>query len=159
MRRTRSNSTHGPIARAMDVLGDTWGALVLGDVGFGVRRFDAIQRDLGIASNVLSARLAHLRDCGVVERVRYQERPRRYEYVATELGKELLLVLLAMVAFGDRSLPPPGGPAVRLRHATCGQDTRPAIVCDACERALHFDDVVALAGLGAKDAPKASRTR
>lgn len=143
MRRTRSNSTHGSLAHAMDVLGDAWGALVLRDVGFGVRRFDAIQRDLGIASNVLSARLAHLRACGVVERVRYQERPRRYEYVATERGKELLLVLLAMMAFGDRFLAPRGSrPPARLRHSVCGRGMRPAIVCDACDRALRFDDVV-----------------
>ena len=153
MPRTRSHHMHCSIARTLDVLGGVWGALVLRDVGFGVRRFDEMHRDLGVASNVLSSRLAHLREQGVVKRVRYPGRPRRYEDVATERGKELLLVLLAMLAFGDRFLGARGGPPVRLRHEGCGRIAWPRIVCDACEGVLVFDEVTVLAGPGAKTAP------
>src|ERR671930_340178 len=57
---------------------------------------------LGIASNVLTDRLNRLVDQGIVERVRYSERPERFEYRLTKKGRELGPVLLALMQWGDR---------------------------------------------------------
>src|SRR5919197_1921199 len=57
---------------------------------------------LGIASNVLTDRLNRLVDQGIVERVRYSERPERFEYRLTKKGRELGLVLLSLMQWGDR---------------------------------------------------------
>ena len=77
------------VARALEVLGDRWTLLVIRDAFLGVRRFDDFQRDLGVARNVLSDRLARLVDEGLLERHRYQERPERFEYRLTEKGIDL----------------------------------------------------------------------
>src|ERR1700755_3130047 len=77
------------IAGALEVVGERWSLLIVRDVFLGLRRFDEIQANLGIARNVLQARLEKLIEQGVVERRLYQERPERYEYLLTEKGLDL----------------------------------------------------------------------
>ena len=48
------------IAGALEVVGERWSLLIVRDVFLGLRRFDEIQRDLGIARNVLQTRLTRL---------------------------------------------------------------------------------------------------
>ena len=67
------------VARTIAVVGDTWTLLVLREAFFRVRRFDQMQRNLGIARNVLADRLQALVGHGILERVQYQDRPPRYE--------------------------------------------------------------------------------
>src|SRR5947209_4862738 len=84
------------IARALEVVGERWTLLILRDVFLGLRRFDQLQASLGIARNVLTDRLNRLVDEGVLERVRYTERPPRYEYRLTPKGVELNVALAAL---------------------------------------------------------------
>ena len=56
------------VARSLEVIGERWTLLVLRDAFLGVRRFDDFQRSLGIARNVLAARLGRLVDEGVHEK-------------------------------------------------------------------------------------------
>lgn len=67
------------IAGALEVVGERWSLLIVRDILLGLRRFDEIQADLGIARNVLNTRLTRLQEQGVIERRLYQERPPRYE--------------------------------------------------------------------------------
>ena len=92
------------IARALEVVGDRWTLLVVRDVAVGRHRFDELLESLGIASNVLTDRLNRLVDAGVLHRVRYNERPERFEYHLTEKGLELGVALLALMQWGDRHL-------------------------------------------------------
>jgi DNA-binding HxlR family transcriptional regulator len=92
------------IARALEVVGDRWTLLVIRDVGLGRRRFDELQAGLGVATNVLADRLGRLVDEGILERVRYSEKPERFEYRLTEKGAELRVPLLALMQWGDRHL-------------------------------------------------------
>jgi len=94
------------IARALELVGDRWTLLIVRDVALGRRRFDELLASLGIASNVLSDRLNRLVAAGVLERVRYRERPARFEYRLTEKGAELRVALLALMQWGDRHLSP-----------------------------------------------------
>ena len=92
------------IARALEVVGDRWTLLVIRDVALGRHRFDELLGSLGVASNVLSDRLNRLVAEGVLERVRYSERPERFEYHLTPKGRELGVALLALMQWGDRYL-------------------------------------------------------
>jgi DNA-binding HxlR family transcriptional regulator len=92
------------IARTLEVVGDRWTLLVIRDVGVGHHRFDELLESLGIASNVLTDRLNRLVDAGVLQRVRYNERPERFEYHLTAKGLELGVALLALMQWGDRHL-------------------------------------------------------
>jgi DNA-binding HxlR family transcriptional regulator len=90
------------IARTLELVGDRWTLLVLRDVVLGNHRFDQLLRSLGVASNVLTDRLNRLVAEGILERVRYRERPERFEYRLTEKGRELGVPLLALMQWGDR---------------------------------------------------------
>jgi DNA-binding HxlR family transcriptional regulator len=90
------------IARSLELVGDRWTLLIVRDLNFGRNRFDQLLESLGVASNTLAERLSRLVDEDIVERVRYNERPERFEYRLTEKGDELGLVLLALMQWGDQ---------------------------------------------------------
>ena len=83
------------------------------DVFRGVRRFDDLCADLGVARAVLAGRLKRLVDAGVLTKVPYQERPVRHEYRLTPMGVELSPMLVALLRWGDRWL----GDGEADRHA------------------------------------------
>jgi DNA-binding HxlR family transcriptional regulator len=133
--------------RAMDVLGDRWTMLVLREAFMGVRRFTDMQRDLGVARNVLTDRLNTLVDLGVLERRQYQDRPVRHEYRLTDMGKELQPAILSLMHWGDKYLSPHGPPAL-IEHTTCGHVTAPLMVCEHCREPLTTRTVRAKPGPG-----------
>jgi DNA-binding HxlR family transcriptional regulator len=90
------------VAQALEVLGDWWTLLIVREAFFGVRRFGAFQENLGISRNVLSQRLAHLVEHGVLERVDVGEHGTHFEYTLTPMGKDLALVLTALRQWADR---------------------------------------------------------
>jgi DNA-binding HxlR family transcriptional regulator len=92
------------IARALEVVGERWTLLIVRDVFLGLRRFDQLQESLGIARNVLTDRLNRLVEEGILERVRYSERPERFEYRLTAKGRELNIALTALRQWGDKHL-------------------------------------------------------
>jgi DNA-binding HxlR family transcriptional regulator len=92
------------IARALEVVGERWTLLIVRDVFLGLRRFDQLQESLGIARNVLTDRLNRLVEEGSLERVRYNDRPERFEYRLTEKGRELNIALTGLRQWGDKYL-------------------------------------------------------
>ena len=89
------------IARALELVGERWTMLIIRDAFLGLQRFDEFEASLGIASNVLASRLDRLVDAGIFERIRYQQRPDRFEYRLTERGRALRTPLLALMQWGD----------------------------------------------------------
>lgn len=137
------------IAGALEVVGERWSLLIVRDVFLGLRRFDQIQANLGIARNVLQARLERLIEQGVLERSPYQERPSRYEYKLTEKGIDLWPIVVSLMQWGDRHTPPAGGPAVVLEHRGCGGAVDEHRVCEKCGKPLDAREARALPGPGA----------
>jgi DNA-binding HxlR family transcriptional regulator len=132
-------------ARALEVVGERWTILIVRDAFLGVRRFDDFQRSLGIARNVLQGRLESLAENGILERVRYQERPERFEYRLTEKGLDLWPVVVSLLAWGDRHMAPDGPPVV-LEHRDCGGRVNDRRICDSCGALLGPRDVKARRG-------------
>jgi DNA-binding HxlR family transcriptional regulator len=137
------------VAGTLDIVGERWTLLVLREAFMGVRRFEQMQRDLGIARNILAARLQTLVGHGILERRRYSERPPRYEYRLTQKGLDLYPALVSIMQWGDRYVAGKGGPPLVLRHKACGQHTEPHLACSECGEPLGARDVVAEAGPGA----------
>jgi len=146
MARTSFDHMNCAIARTLNVIGDAWTPLILRDIAFGITRFDAIQRDLGLSRKVLSERLATLVDDGVLQRVAYQEKPTRYDYYPTEKGLDLANVLLAMRAWGDRWAFGEDGPPLLIRHEPCGQMVEAVPACSHCGERLVASDLTPLRG-------------
>ena len=136
------------LARTLQVVGEWWTLLVLRDICFGWNRFEQIHDHLGVARNILTARLDTLVDHGLVERRRYQEHPERHEYLPTEKGSDLAPALLALVAGGDRWTAE-DGPPVLFSHASCGQVTVATVVCSSCSEPLGREEVSIRPGPGA----------
>lgn len=141
------------IARTLDLVGERWTPLVLRDLFLGVNRFEDIQRDLGIARNVLTDRLDALVEHGIAERRPYQLNPVRHDYVLTDKGRELYRVLLTLMAWGDQWTVGESGPPVRLRHESCGQMTIPQLTCSCCGEPLTPETLTAHAGPGGRAGP------
>jgi DNA-binding HxlR family transcriptional regulator len=137
------------VGRALQVVGDRWSMLVLREAFHGVRRFDVFQRNLGIARNILAARLQTLVGVGILERHRYQERPERFEYRLTRMGADLWPVLVALMEWGDRYTAGEAGAPVEIVHKGCGHTIVPRMTCPDCGEALTAYDVVARPGPGA----------
>jgi DNA-binding HxlR family transcriptional regulator len=136
------------IARTLEIAGEWWSPLILRDIHLGITRFDDLRRDLGISRKVLSERLERLVEHGILERRAYSEHPPRHDYVLTRKGRELVDVLLALVAWGDRWTAGRAGPPVLLRHRACGELTQAEIRCAQCGEPLQADEVTVEPGPG-----------
>ena len=97
---------------------------------------------------MLTERLNHLVEHGVLERRPYDSRP-RYEYHLTEKGTELVDLLMVMVGWGDRWLAGEAGPPVLYRHHACGEISSVDLRCTHCGGPMHARDVDPLPGPGA----------
>jgi DNA-binding HxlR family transcriptional regulator len=140
------------VARTVSVVGDRWSLLILRDCFLKVRRFEEFQARLGITRHILADRLRKLVKAGVLVRVAYQERPRRYEYRLTEKGLELNAVLLALVRWGDAHMAAESGPPKLYEHRACGHVFEPTMCCSVCGDAVTARDVRILDGPGAAPA-------
>ncbi len=137
------------IAGALEVVGERWSLLIVRDVMLGVRRFDELQSNLGIARNVLQTRLSRLQEQGVLERRIYREHPPRYEYRLTEKGLDLWPTIVALMQWGDRHAVPAGGPPVLLEHRDCGGAVDDHRLCERCGARVEVRDAQARPGPGA----------
>ena len=127
------------VAKALEVVGERWALLALREVFLGVWRFDAIQAATGAPRAVLVRRLRTLVEAGVLWRCDYRDggSRTRQEYRLTAAGRELQPVLTALMQWGDRHLPGPDGPPLRLTHSGCDAPVRAALYCTAGH---HLDD-------------------
>ena len=137
------------IAGALEVVGERWSLLIVRDILLGLRRFDELQSHLGIARNVLQTRLTRLQEEGVIERVPYQERPLRHEYLLTEKGLDLWPTIVALMKWGDEYARPDGGPAVLIEHRGCGGAVDEHRICERCGAKLTAREALGRAGPGA----------
>ncbi|MCS6559221.1 helix-turn-helix transcriptional regulator [Curtobacterium flaccumfaciens] len=126
-----------PIARSLDVLGEKWTLMIVRDAVGGSTRFSQFQQSLGIPREVLTARLASLVDGGVLERTTYKPEGARAreEYVLTDAGRDLSLVLLALGGWADRHRPSERASDLRFVDAETGEAVEAAAVTvDAQQR-------------------------
>jgi DNA-binding HxlR family transcriptional regulator len=98
------NPRHCPVARALDIIGDSWTILILRDLFLdGPRKFQDFQASLsGISPNTLSTRLKKLEANGIIGRRFYEQHPPRAEYVLTDRGRELRPVMQALRDWGNK---------------------------------------------------------
>jgi DNA-binding HxlR family transcriptional regulator len=153
MQRTDFQAMPCSIARTLAVVGEPWTPLILRDIVFGITKFDEIQRDLGVATNILTDRLHTLVEHGLLTREPYEHRPPRYRYELTGKGADLLPVLLALMRWGDRWTAEPAGPPVTILHHACGEATQPTMICSVCGRPLAAEDIGVRGGPGARKGP------
>jgi DNA-binding HxlR family transcriptional regulator len=103
-----------PIARTLDLVGEWWTPLILRDAFNGIKRFSEFQQSLGLAKNVLSARLRKLVKNGIMELIPASDGSAYSEYVLTDKGRSLFTVLVALRQWGEANLFEPGEMKLQL---------------------------------------------
>jgi DNA-binding HxlR family transcriptional regulator len=136
-------------ARTLEQVGERWSLLIVRDALFrGRRRFVDFQRSLGLATNVLTARLDAFVAAGIMERGTYSSHEDHYEYLLTDKGRDLAPVVIALTAWGDR-WGAPNGPPIVYRHTGCGGQVPAAMVCGRCDQTVQVESIETQPGPGA----------
>ena len=133
------------LARALELVGERWTLLVLRDAFYGIRRYSDFLDHLGAPRAVLAERLQALVDAGVLDKVRYQDSPPRYEYVLTEAGEELWPAVNALAWWGRRHRST-GGTSRGFYHVICGSRIDGTTTCPTCGHAVPAAEVEARVG-------------
>ncbi len=85
-----------PVARAAEILGDRWTLLIVRDLIYGARHFNALERGLpGIPTAVLANRLKRLQQAGILEREQ-DAGSQKVSYSLTPAGEALIPVMDAI---------------------------------------------------------------
>jgi DNA-binding HxlR family transcriptional regulator len=137
VKRTRFDGESCPVARSVDVVGDWWSLLIVRDAFDGSRRFGDFQRSLGVAKNILSARLRSLVDNGILETV---PAGARHEYVLSAKGEALFPVIVALRQWGEAFAFEAGEPHSQLLDRRDRQPLRPLEVHAADGRLVTAAD-------------------
>ena len=132
------------LARALAILGERWTLLIVRDAFHGLTRYDEFLRSLGLATNVLSARLQKLVGHGVLERT-----APRGSYHLTQKGRDLFPVVLTLMAWADRYEPGPEGPEVLILHNGCDREAGGALRCEHCGDPITLRDLRVVPAPGA----------
>ncbi|MGR3934100.1 winged helix-turn-helix transcriptional regulator [Streptomyces sp. BRA346] len=138
--RTRFDDSACPVARSVDAIGDWWSLLIVRDAFDGSRRFGEFQRSLGVAKNILAARLRTLVAGGVLESVPASDGSAYREYVLTPKGEALFPVIVALRQWGEQNFFDPGEPHSELVDRREGHPLRALEVLSADGRRLHPGD-------------------
>jgi DNA-binding HxlR family transcriptional regulator len=141
------------VAQCLEIVGEWWSMLVIRDAFRGVRRFDEFQERLGIARNMLSARLHKLVEAGILDKRAYQDNPPRYDYLLTDKGRALWPVITSLRQWGDRYAAP-NGPPVEVVHKACGHASELVLTCAHCGERVTQRDIEVKPGPGAKHGPR-----
>ena len=140
------------IAGTLELIGDRWALLVIRDLSLGLRRYEDFRTSTGIPAATLAARLKHLETSGIIERVRYQDRPPRDEYRLTPKGRDLWKVSVALREWGDRwDATGLGGPTMELIDERTGRPLVLAWVDAETGKMVPPDRIELRPGPGADD--------
>jgi DNA-binding HxlR family transcriptional regulator len=118
------------VDKALQVVHTRSAFLILREAFYGATRFDEFSQRARLSDPVTATRLRELVAAGLMVREPYQEPGQRTRdsYRLTEMGAELLPVVIALMQWGDRWLQEDGAP-VALRHSGCGQPVTVQLRC------------------------------
>jgi DNA-binding HxlR family transcriptional regulator len=160
MKRTSLGEAICPIARSLDEIGDWWTLLIVRDAFSGKRRFSDFENSLGLAKNILSARLKMLVANGIIEKRRSSDGSAHGEYHLTEKGRRLRLVLLAIRQWGEDNLFVDGEPMM-VAHDQANRPVARLQLMNVDGRLLEPSEILVTRGRkkSAGAAPKTGRSR
>lgn len=110
-----------PVARTVDLIGDRWTLLIVRDAFDGLRRFGEFQRSLGIAKNILAARLRNLVEAGVLRIEPSSSGGSYQEYALTDKGMDLFDLITTLRQWGQDHAFAPGEEHSVLVDAASGE--------------------------------------
>jgi DNA-binding HxlR family transcriptional regulator len=126
--------------------------LIMRDLGLGLTRYEDLRKSTGVTNATLSDRLRHLEENALIERRQYQTGPDRFEYVLTRKGRDIILVIQALLQVGDKwAITGDAGPPLRFVDQTTGHGVKLALVSEKTGERVRPADVRPRPGPGADD--------
>lgn len=106
MMKKRSNC---PISCSLDIWGDKWSLLIIRDLMFSkkCRYTDFLKSEEGIATNILAARLQSLEENRIIEKIDDLEGKSKGFYKLTQMGIDLLPILIEIDLWSEKYFPIP----------------------------------------------------
>ncbi len=138
------------VARALEIIGDRWIFLIIREAFFGIKTYEELQKNLKIATNILSSRLKTLVLNGIFERIKNPDDGRRFVYKLTKKGFDLYPITLSLMNWGDQWLADEGGAPLLLYHQKCGHRLEPVMNCAHCGETIQARDVTYIEQFGQK---------
>jgi DNA-binding HxlR family transcriptional regulator len=102
-KRTDLSMAQCAIARSLEIVGDWWSLLIIRDAFRGRERFGEFHKSLGLAKNILSARLKKLVDAQILAIEADPDSSLSHRYVLTPKGESLIPVLVALWQWGEEN--------------------------------------------------------
>lgn len=131
-----------PYTNLIKLVGDRWTANIIALAFHGLHRFEQFNKELPIATNILSDRLGFLVEENILLPQAYQHNPLRHEYHLSPKGSALLPWFLTLLQWGDRWCDPERlGKPMLLIHARCRQPLLAQVVCGTCQQELEPHEV------------------
>ncbi len=150
----KNNGLNCSLASALQRIGERWTIQIIREAFFGTRRFEDFQRHLGIARNILSARLRALCDNGILQRVPVKTGGKRHHYTLTDMGYDLFPTVVAITQWGDRWLFEKTGAPVRYLERATGEEIEDIVVQSRSGCQLSLREIRLAPGEGADEATR-----
>lgn len=145
MKRKSFREAECPVARSLDAIGDWWSLLIVRDAFDGIKRFGEFQQNLGIARGMLSTRLRDLVEAGVLDLAPASDGSAYREYVLTEKGQRLFIIIVALRQWGEDHLYNTDEPRSVLVDATAGDPVSRLELLASNGRKLEWTDTRVIA--------------
>jgi len=110
-----------PVARSVELIGDRWVLLIIREAFDGVTRYSDFQKNLKVAKNILSDRLAKLVEAQILKNQPASDGSAYLEYVLTEQGLALFPIVVALRQWGEQFLFTEGQPHSLLVEKDTGE--------------------------------------
>ena len=130
-----------PIPPLLELIVDRWTTLIVREIFFDVHRFEQLYNNLGISRNILSVRLQHLVEAGILELKRYNDYPARFEYHFTKKGLDLYPFISTLKKWGDKWLTGKNGPPQVVYHNLCKHVFVPVAICSYCSQEIKIGEI------------------
>jgi len=108
-----------PIAGSLDVIGDPWSLVIIRDLMFRDNHeyTDFLGSEENLATNVLADTLTRLTEAGIVKRLEHPTQSNKFVYRLTEMGIDLLPLVIELSHWGVKYVPDNGGPPSAIKDA------------------------------------------
>lgn len=154
MTRKSFSHLHCSWAQASEAVGDKWSMMIIREAFYGERSFSAFAKNLGIAKNILSQRLAHLQEHDILVKRPGSANAVRQEYYLTKKGLALFPVIIALGQWGDEWIFEQESKPMEMLDRHSKQPIQRLSVTSADNRELGVKDVFFKAGPGAQEDTK-----
>ena len=138
-----------PVGRSLSEVGDGWTLLIVREAIYGTTQFEGFLKNTGASRGLLTGRLAHLVQSGILIKSKGKTDGRETRYHLTPKGRDLWPVMLSLLVWSGKHLA--GGNVVTARSRNTGSAVHGISAVDAEGNVIAPQDTVLVPGRDISD--------